>query len=711
MNAAKLTRLASPSARSPFRRSAFGLATLFAIAAGFPLHAQAQVKAPSYEEFRLDAIFPAGGRQGKSVVVDLFGSGNCNLSGAKAVLVDGLPGITVNDVQNVSPQLVRATFKIAENALPGRRCVRVLSERSGLTNMIYFTVGRLPELTENETNDDPAAAPAIQLPVVVNGRINPEADIDCFRFELRQGQHLTAAVLAHQIDSHGQGRDYGYVDPRLELLDERGRVVAEADDTLGLDPIIDYVAPAAGAYTARVTLQSFNGFPQAVYRLAIGELAMPLGLFPPGGRRGEIVETEWIGANLPDGRGQKISADADGLPWRGVVAEGDNTAELELPFVIGNLPEVLQREPNEAAAEAMPLEWPLTVNARIDAPDDADWFRVRLAEKESIVLETTAQRYLRSPVDTLVELYDGEGKKLAENDDGFPLDYVSMHDYRVSDSRLSFTAPAAGDYLIRVSDQSGGGGKRAVYRLSVKRQEPDFELYLYPDGVPVWGPGATAALLVKVVRFDQMDGDIAISLDGLPPGWTSSQAVSRSRGSTPPQDPLPYVFLTLTAPAHAQPGDLAPLRVVGRAEVNGRTLERTARPLTWYYTSDTGFFRLTPTARAAVTLPQGPSLRAVSGEFSAKVGQTVNIPVEIAGPADATQIDLTADMAGPGVATALCAPQTVPIRNGQAELPLKLPDHLRPGRYGVTVSLRWRSDIRIGMPGPCTQLIQLQVVP
>jgi hypothetical protein len=393
------------------------------------------------------------------------------------------------------------------------------------------------------------------------------------------------------------------------------------------------------------------------------------------------------------------------------VAEADGAADLEMPFVVGDLPEALEREPNPSPAEAQPLELPVTVNGRIGEPGDVDWFRLHLAGNEAVTIETAAQRYLRSPIDTSIEIYDAAGKKLAENDDGFPLDYVSMHDYRVSDSRLSFTPAAASDYFVRVSDQSGGGGQRAVYRLTVKPQEPDFELYLYPDGVPVWGPGTTAALLVKVDRFDQMNGDIAISIEGLPAGWSSSQAVSRSRGSAPPQDPLPYLFLTLTAPADAKPGDVLPLRVVGRAQIKGREVRKTARALTWYYTSDTGFFRLSPLARAVVTQPRAPALASPQLAYSAKPGATIDIPVQIAGAGDAGQIDLTADMATAGVATALGVPQTVVLRDGKGVLPLRIPDHLRPGQYGITVSLRWRSDIRIGMPGPCTPLLQLEVPP
>lgn len=687
-----------------------GVVAVLACAAT-PLSAPAQIAAPNYEEFRLDSIFPAGGRRGANVPVELAGSGNCNMTGAKAVLIDGPPGVTVRDLTVVSPRSVTATFVIAPDAVPGRRCVRVLSERSGLTNMLYFTVGRLPEAVEKEPNNDPAVAQDVALPVVVNGRVDPKADLDCYRFTLKQGQRLVAAVLAHNIDSHGQYKDYGYVDAHLELLDERGRVAAEAGDTLGLDPQLEYVAPADGRYVARVTLEGYAGFPQAVYRLVLGEVPLATSVFPPGGQRGTSVEVELAGPNVPPGTRRKVIVPADDFPLQHVLPDGSLAADLELPFVRGDLPERVEAEPNDARETAMLLTLPTTANGRFDRPGDADWYRVKLAAGQAVVFETTAHRFLHSPADTLVEVYDAAGKKLAENDDGFALDYVSMHDFRSTDSRLAFTAPAAGDYFVRVTDQGGSGGSRAVYRLTAKPTAPDFELYLYPDGVPVWGPGSTAAFVVKVVRLDGLAGDITLSVEGLPKGWAASHAVSRGSGSTPPQSPTLYYFLTLTAPLDAKPGESFPFRVVGRADGKGRKLGRTARPLTWYYTSDTGFFRITAQARVAVTLPQSPWLTTQVTEVSAKPGGSVNVPVRIHGGEKLTTIDLTADLVGNGVGTAMAAPQAVPVKDGVAVLPVKVSAGVRPGQYGITVGLRWRSDIRVGMPGPCTPLITLTVLP
>ena len=49
--------------------------------------------------------------------------------------------------------------------------------------------------------------------------------------------------------------------------------------------------------------------------------------------------------------------------------------------------------------------------------------------------------------------------------------------------------------------------------------------------------------------------------------------------------------------------------------------------------------------------------------------------------------------------------------DGKAMLPFTVTDQMPPGTYNVCVCLAWRSDIRFGMPGPCTPLFPLKVLP
>ena len=253
-----------------------------------------------------------------------------------------------------------------------------------------------------------------------------------------------------------------------------------------------------------------------------------------------------------------------------------------------------------------------------------------------------------------------------------------------------------------------------MYRLTARLAEPDFEMQLYPDGVPVWGPGTTAAVLVKVDRAHGLNSDIQLQIEGLPEGWVSRPAVTIAQ--TPERPGSSYynyfglrTFLTITAPATAKPGDLAAFRIVGRTTHNGRNLERIARPLTWYYSSDIGFFRTSSQARVAVARPQGPWLTTAVTELTAAPGEKVEIPVEVHNAGQDASIGLVVNLATAGVACGYNPPASIPIRNGIATVTLTVTPETPPGEFYLTVARTWASDIRNGMPGPCTPLIKLNV--
>ncbi|HEX7448111.1 MAG TPA: c-type cytochrome domain-containing protein [Pirellulales bacterium] len=120
------------------------------------------------------------------------------------------------------------------------------------------------------------------------------------------------------------------------------------------------------------------------------------------------------------------------------------------------------------------------------------------------------------------------GEKLVPN--GLPvftLNYANDDDMERKlgrDSRLTFTAPADGQYLVRVSDTRGFGGERFVYRLTVRRSQPDFDVRL-ADVNPTVHRGSGRRLTFSVDRRDGFDGDITIGVTGLPAGFSMSPVV------------------------------------------------------------------------------------------------------------------------------------------------------------------------------------------
>ncbi|HSI11850.1 MAG TPA: c-type cytochrome domain-containing protein [Chthoniobacter sp.] len=87
------------------------------------------------------------------------------------------------------------------------------------------------------------------------------------------------------------------------------------------------------------------------------------------------------------------------------------------------------------------------------------------------------------------------------------------------DSRLLFTAPAKGKYLVRVSDTRGWSGDRFAYRLIIRPPEQDFTPSLASKGAMSIPAGSGEQFVVKVDRKDGWEGDVRVDISGAPAGF------------------------------------------------------------------------------------------------------------------------------------------------------------------------------------------------
>jgi hypothetical protein len=145
------------------------------------------------------------------------------------------------------------------------------------------------------------------------------------------------------------------------------------------------------------------------------------------------------------------------------------------------------------------------------------------------------------------------------NDDGGPM--------WGKDSRLTFTAPAAGDYIVRVRDARGESGPLYAYRLTLAPPRPDFDLFVSPAN-PNVPRGGRIPVTVTAYRGDGFDGAIEVGAEDLPPGVSAESGVILPGHSS--------VAITLTATADAAAGT-APLAVTGRAAIGSQPVVRQAR--------------------------------------------------------------------------------------------------------------------------------------
>lgn len=664
----------------------------------------------------LDYIYPAGGNPGQTIELELGGLNG--FEGASTLVIDGAPGIFVEEVQKPTHDTVKARIKIAADAALGRRLVRVAGGSAGLTNERPFFVGKLLELTEVEPNNATNQPQPVAIPAVINARLQAKLDIDCFRFHGKAGQSIVAAVLAHGMDATArESFNKGFLDTSLELLDAQGRIVAAAEDTVGLDPVVNVKLPADGAYIVRVKAVAYAGARSAVFRLTLGEVPYVTSVFPSGGQRGQTMAVELDGPNVPAGTRQPVTIAADdSFPLQDLLLELPGAGSQVLTLLRSDLPESLESEPNNDRAAAGTLPVNSTVNARFEQPADEDWYRITAEASKGLVLQTLAQRHLRAPVDTAIEIYDASGKKLAENDDGQLFMGQVWHDFESADSRLIFQPPVAGEYFIRVTSGSGIFGRQSIYRLSLTPLTPDFAVFQWPDAVPIWGPNNTASFITQVFTWGGLDSDVEIRVDGLPSGWQSS--VSYLPAGYLKIYTNTYIgnqaLVTITSPKDAAVGTIAPFHVVAKAMHQGQMIERVAQTTTLYGNShnDRMFLRFSRGARAVIAPPLDCRLETSVTELTVPHGGTVEVPVRVEYVGEAKgSFGLGIDGSTVAAGTGWKAPTTLAAGQTEIKLPLTVSPEWRPGTYTIVVSRWWAADIRMGRPGPCTPAIKLTIQP
>lgn len=607
---------------------------------------------------RVSWLFPPGGQRGTTVTVTVSGEDLTDITGLFATGT-GLKAEPLPPTEPLRPPLLTLkrgekpaapdakTFRqfrvaIAPDAPLGRREVRVYGP-GGVSNARYFHVGDQPEILELEPNDD-STGQAIELPVVVNGRIQQDTDIDLFTFHGRKGQRIVGEIYGERsLGMIGDSWLKGY----LELRDGTGKVLASSEGYVHWDPLIDQTLPADGDYTFAFRDLMYRGAPSAVYRLAIGSLPRATAVFPLGGRRGSTVNAVFVGANLgPDpARPVTIAADAP-LGMRDERLQTTSGWTNALPFEVGDLPELREREPNDDPARAMTVSPPVTINGRMDRAGDVDSFRFETKKGQRLILEVLSNR-AESPMDPFLRLLDSDGNVVQENDD--ELD---------RDSRIDRTFDSAGEYVAQVRDLDNRGGESFVYRFTIAPPRPDFSVTATPEN-PIIGAGAATVVDLSVSRKDGFDGDVAVTVADLPPGLTATRAVIR-KGQEKGR-------LTVSA-ADGLPVQAVALHVVGEATIDGHVERRSAGTTETYNIQGTAFTRDLTGPIAGVGPPPAFTLAIEPASLSLKDGEAAEIRVRARRRSGADgEINLKLTDLPPGVTA-----KSAKIAAGAAEGVLKL---------------------------------------
>jgi hypothetical protein len=326
--------------------------------------------------------------------------------------------------------------------------------------------------------------------------------------------------------------------------------------------VLHFEVPADGEYVVEVRDAIFRGREDFVYRVSIGELPFIKYVFPLGGAAGSRTTVELAGWNLP-AKTMTVNAVKNAGPVS-ISARRGAVESNRWPFDIDTLPEKLEREPNNARTDAQAVTLGTIVDGRVSSPGDADVFTFSARAGDVVVAEVLA-RSLGSPLDSVIEITDARGRRIARSDDQEKSpDGLSTH---FADAYSMPTLPVGGTYFIRLLDAQRKGGPEYGYRLRLSKPRPDFTLQVSPSTVNAVN-SANGPIAVTAFRRDGFAGDISLSLKDAP-GFTLVGGLIPSG-----QD---RAVMTITAPAIATAA-IERIHIEGRATIQGRTVAHTAEP-------------------------------------------------------------------------------------------------------------------------------------
>lgn len=521
---------------------------------------------------------PVAVQRGTSAEVRL--RSNFTLDEAYAVFFNQ-PGITMKFLESkpiAAPRGGRGSagtpfrfqVDVPEDQMPGVYEYRVATKQS-VSSVAQIMVTDYPVVEEEKReNGTPTTAQHVDVPVAICGECERMEDVDCFQFTGTASQELTFQVYAQRVTDkiHSmvvRGPRIYLMDPILTLIGPNGQIVEQNDNFYGGDSFIACKLPASGEYTIELRDARYAGDSRYVYCLEIADRPHAYAVLPMAVQRGQKADVELIGhalhRNPTRERGTNDGADASlthrvtisagkELGWnrRRIFAATGPTNPIEI--LTCEHPQMLENESNDSIAKANPVTLPLGINGQIGQRDDIDFFAFEAAKGQAYHFEVEARRH-GSPLDSVLEMYDADGKLLTEADD--------LTSLKTKDSRLLWTAPADGKYTIAVRDLHDRGGPRFVYHLRAERATPDFELfgeYYYA----MLAPGTRMMWFARVERLNGFDGPVTIEVEGLPQGVTATP-VTIPKG-------MNHCGIILSA-AEDAPIDATLARVCGRATIDG----------------------------------------------------------------------------------------------------------------------------------------------
>ena len=580
------------SCGASFQASMIRTTPIVVLLAGCALAAPLRAALPALQ---LTSVFPPGARAGTTVEVTLAGEDLDDLFELRF----SHPGVFARPAvdQAGKPQANRFVVAVAPNVPPGVYDVRAVG-RFGISSPRAFAVGDVPESVEKPGNESPGGGTEVAVDSVVNGACAAGA-VDYFRFAAKAGQRVLISCAAREIDSR--------MEPVVALSDAAGRELGRSR-TSG---VIDFTPPADGEFLLGVHDVTFRGGPGFFYRLSVSTKPHVDFVVPPAGQPGTKGRYVLYGRNLPGAKPVEGMAAVDGKPLEQLAVE------IELPaagqgrvsragalaaargyhyrlstdrgasnavFIAFADSATLPEGVNDDPAAPVALAPPCHVAGQFFPQRDRDWFSLDAKKGDVWWVEVWSHR-LGATADPflLVQRVTKSDKGEAQSADVQEVYDADANaggaDFNTSSRDPAYRLDAKEDatYRLQVRDlfNTTRDDPRLGYVLSVRKEKPDFQLLVAPvrssakelPANPLLRKGGAMPVRVIALRRDGLNGEIALTVEGLPPGVSCAGAVIPAGTSA--------ASLVLVAAEDAA-GWAGTLKVAGKADVAGAAVVREA---------------------------------------------------------------------------------------------------------------------------------------
>ena len=431
--------------------------------------------------------------------------------------------------------------------------------KRGVSNPLTVLVSPEPVITESKSaHREPSEAQPVKHPVIINGRIGQTGEVDYYAVGVSAREELSFELFTPAETFR----------PTIKLFEENGSWLRENEpNQLQFSYRDDYGASRAkrwrhrfsraGRYLIAVGSVYGKAEPSFVYLLRImsAERSSAYGEWPGSDGPAKWSERRYLRILTPL-RLQQL--------WSRTIKTPAKLPQPEVDGKSANRPEektgrhdaskpgsdsgsappmvVTEREPNGRQERALKVSFPALVNGRIEAPGDVDLFQFQLPSSQSLVFEVETPYVSPPTFSPSVKVLDSKGHELFDNkhrkialsrqDPIFLVELLKLHlpdrgscsvgsvsFFESLEAKMVADFAVAGRYYLQIGDvTSQKGHPDYAYRVVVRPQIPHVgEIELEGDRINL-KQGEVKKLKITTGLEEGYSGDVALSLEGLPPG-------------------------------------------------------------------------------------------------------------------------------------------------------------------------------------------------